>query len=204
MDKVRIFILNKLCYMISYLTGKIIHKGLNHIIVNVGGVGYGIFLSEQLAREMKVGDEAEIYTHQYVREDALDLYGFKNSSDLELFEMLISVSGIGPKSALAVLSLATSEDVISSIVRGDSQLLTKVSGIGQKTAERIVLELKSKVVKLGGNGDSSLMMTGGDEMDALMALGYTLSQSREVLRSVSPDITDSGERVKEALKKMRK
>jgi Holliday junction DNA helicase RuvA len=192
--------------MISYLKGNIIYKNNSYLILDVAGVGYGIFLSEKLLQEVKINSEGIFYIHQHVREDALDLYGFKNAEDLELFGMLLSVSGIGPKSALGVLSIATSQEVIQSIARGDSALLTKVSGIGQKTAERLVLELKNKIIKLGGQSldDFGSAATGSDEIDALMSLGYSLLEAREALRAVSPEIVESGARVKEALKNMRK
>jgi len=192
--------------MISYLRGNIIYKNNSYLILDVAGVGYGLFLSEKLLAEAKVNSEEAFYIHQHVREDALDLYGFRSAEDLELFEMLLSVSGVGPKSALGVLSVATAPEIIQSIARGDSLLLTKVSGIGQKTAQRLVLELKSKIVKLGGKslGDFSSELSGGDEIDALIALGYSLLEAREALRAVSPGITDSGARIKEALKNMRK
>ncbi len=190
--------------MIAFLRGQVLAKNNNYIILLVDNIGYQIFVSESLSADLRSGQPAELYTHQYVREDALDLYGFKNLNDLSLFEMLLSVSGIGPKSALGVLSMANSDEVIQSIARGDSQLLTKVSGIGQKTAERIVLELKNKVVRLGGDSDSAFGASGSDEIDALMALGYSLSEAREALRAISPSIIDSGARLKEALKNMRK
>ncbi|MEI7620110.1 MAG: Holliday junction branch migration protein RuvA [Candidatus Falkowbacteria bacterium] len=192
--------------MIAYLRGNTIYKNNSYLILDVAGVGYGIFLSEKLLSEVKINSEEAFYIYQHVREDALDLYGFKNAEDLESFGMLLSVSGVGPKSALGVLSVATSQEVIQSIARGDSLLLTKVSGIGKKTAERLVLELKSKIVKLGGEslGDFNPSSSGGDEIDALIALGYSLLEAREALRSVSPSIIDSGTRIKEALKNMRK
>ncbi|OIO08347.1 Holliday junction branch migration protein RuvA [Candidatus Falkowbacteria bacterium CG_4_10_14_0_2_um_filter_41_15] len=192
--------------MISYLKGNIIYKNNNYLILDVVGVGYSIYLSEKLLQEVKINSAATFYIHQHVREDALDLYGFKNVEDLELFGMLLSVSGIGPKSALGVLSVASSQEVIQSIARGDSVLLTKVSGIGQKTAERLVLELKSKIIKLGGQSldDFGSAITGSDEIDALMSLGYSFLEAREALRAVSPSIVESGARVKEALKNMRK
>ncbi|PIP34585.1 Holliday junction branch migration protein RuvA [Candidatus Falkowbacteria bacterium CG23_combo_of_CG06-09_8_20_14_all_41_10] len=192
--------------MISYLKGNIIYKNNNYLILDVVGVGYSIYLSEKLLQEVKINSAATFYIHQHVREDALDLYGFKNVEDLELFGMLLSVSGIGPKSALGVLSVASSQEVIQSIARGDSVLLTKVSGIGQKMAERLVLELKSKIIKLGGQSldDFGSAITGSDEIDALMSLGYSFLEAREALRAVSPSIVESGARVKEALKNMRK
>ncbi len=192
--------------MISYLKGNIIYKNNSYLILDVSGVGYGVYLSEKLLQEAKINTEEAFYIYQQVREDASDLYGFRAAADLELFEMLLSVSGVGPKSALGVLSVATSQEVIQSIARGDSMLLTKVSGIGQKTAERLVLELKNKITKLGGKslGEAYSSSSGSDEIDALMALGYSLLEAREALRVISPSIIDSGARIKEALKNMRK
>ncbi len=192
--------------MISYLRGRIINKSLNFAILEVSGVGYQIYAGENFLNELKIGAEVEIYTHHQVREEASDLYGFKIMEDLELFTLLLTVSGVGPKSALGVISIASANDIKEAIIRGDANLLTKVSGIGKKTAERVVLELKTKVLRSGGVAttinSSSLM--GSDEIDALMSLGYTLSDARSALNSIDPALTDSGERVKAALKKMAK
>jgi len=191
--------------MISYLRGKIINKAPNYCLLDVAGVGYQIFMGENFLNELRVGSEAEIYTHHQVREDASDLYGFKTLVDRELFELLLTVSGVGPKSALGILSLAATDDVKETIVRGDADLLTKVSGIGKKTAERIVLELKNKVLRsVGSTTPLNSSSFGGDEIDALMSLGYSLNEARSALNSVDPSIIDSGQRVKEALKRMAK
>ena len=191
--------------MIAYLRGKILTKTLNACILDVAGVGYQVFAGENFLSELRPGQEAEIYTHHQVREDASDLYGFKSLSDKELFELLLTVSGVGPKSALGILSLAATDDVKETIVRGDADLLTKVSGIGKKTAERIVLELKNKILR-STNAVTPLGAPsfGGDEIDALMTLGYSLPEARSALNSVDPALADSGQRVKEALKKMAK
>lgn len=191
--------------MISYLHGKLINKASNYIILEVSGVGYQIFVGENFLNELRIGYEAEIYTHHQVREEASDLYGFKTLEDLELFELLLSVSGVGPKSALGVISMASASDIKEAIIRGDAVLLTKVSGIGKKTAERLVLELKTKVMR-GGNIGISLnpALGSSDEIDALITLGYSLSEARSAFNLVDPAITDSAERVKAALKKMAK
>lgn len=191
--------------MIAYLKGKVINKTAGGVIINVSNIGYQVFIGETLGAEIKIGQEIEIYIHHHVREEAEDLYGFKSLEDLELFELLLSVSGVGPKSALAVISLAATNDIKEAIIRGDASLLMKVSGIGKKTAERLVLELKNKVVRLGSNlilegGVSSASF--GDEMDALISLGYSFQEAREALNLINPDLTDSGERVKAALKKL--
>ncbi|OGF26435.1 Holliday junction DNA helicase RuvA [Candidatus Falkowbacteria bacterium RIFOXYB2_FULL_34_18] len=189
--------------MISYLNGIIQNKRNNFVIINIGGVGYKVFVNEKLFSELKLGSEFEVYTYQHVREDALDLYGFRNLEELGMFELLLSISGIGPKSALGVLAVAAIQDIRDTIARGDSSLLVKVSGIGKKTAERVVLELRDKVGYLavsGVAGTTCDISSSRDEIDALIALGYSLQQAREALQKVDSQITDSGERIREALK----
>lgn len=190
--------------MIAYLRGRIINKSLNFAVLEVAGIGYQIYAGENFLNELKIGAEAEVYTHHQVREEASDLYGFKTMEDLELFTLLLSVSGVGPKSALGVISMASASDIKEAIIRGDANLLTKVSGIGKKTAERLVLELKTKILRSGGTITTlnSSSLVGSDEIDALMSLGYSLSDARSAFNLIDPSITDSGERVKAALKKM--
>lgn len=190
--------------MISFLRGRLINKGLNYAIIETANIGYQVFCGETLLNDLRLDSEVEIYTHHHIREEANDLYGFKTLEDLELFELLLTVSGVGPKSALGILSIATSGDIKEAIVRGDANLLTKVSGIGKKTAERLVLELKNKIIRSGGISTTinSASLGGSDEIDALMSLGYSLSEARAALNLVDPSLADSGERVKAALKKM--
>ena len=193
--------------MIAYLKGRIISKRNGSVIIDVKDVGYQVAVGENLFNELLLGSETELYTYHHVREEASDLYGFKSVPDLEIFEMLLSVSGVGPKSALGVLSVASYDDVVQSILRGDANLLIKVSGIGKKTAERIVLELKTKIMKVAGSGSVSGLESnsyGSDEIDALMSLGYSLSEARAALSAIPNDLTDSGARVKAALKMMKK
>ena len=179
-------------------------KNNNNLILETGGVGYQVFAGENLLADLKKGQELELYIHHRIREDANDLYGFKNLSDLDLFELLLSVSGVGPKSALAVLSLATPDDVRETIICGDAGLLTKVSGIGKKTAERVVLELKNKVARLSGGATaiSSSLNGTSDELEALISLGYSLNEARAALNAVEPAITSTSGRVKAALKQL--
>ena len=190
--------------MIAYLRGTVINKVNNYFILELNNLGYAIYASENFLNNLKIGSEIEIYTHHHIREEADDLYGFPSLEELELFELLLGVSGVGPKSALGVLAMAAASDIKEAIVRGDANLLTKVAGIGQKTAERVVLELKTKVLRLNGGvaAINNSVGTMGDEMDALMSLGYSLSEARSALNMVDIGISDSGERVKEALKKM--
>lgn len=194
--------------MITYLSGKVQNKGNSFIILRAGDIGYKVHVNTALYADCQLGEIKEVYTHQYVREDALDLYGFKNMEELELFELLLSISGIGPKTALGVLAVGSVADIKESIARGDAHLLTKVSGIGKKTAERVVLELREKVGALGfgkaGGAEAAGSGLSSDEIDALMALGYSLSDARDALRQVDVSIKDSRTRIKEALRKLSK
>ena len=189
--------------MISFLKGKILNKGQGYVILRTDNIGYQIFVNAGIYADLQIGQEIELYIHHNVSENAQDLYGFKNFFELEFFKLLISVSGIGPKSALGVLAMSSVDEIKESIAHGDPSILNKVSGIGQKTAERIVLELRSKIGRLEGvaSGQSTAdVSVSSDEIDALMALGYSLQQAREALRRVDGKITDSGERIKAALK----
>ncbi len=192
--------------MIAFLSGKVLYKGTGYVVVRVNDVGYKVIVSASQYAELDAGQPTEIYIYHHVREDASVLYGFRSAEQLEMFELMLSVSGIGPKSALAVLSMADVDDLRASIAGGDSSLLVKVSGIGKKTAERVVLELRDKMSRLSlpgtADGKSGNVVAGGDEIDALMALGYSLGQAREALSRVGTGVKDSGERVREALKKL--
>lgn len=178
------------------------HRGEGMIIVNVGGVGYKVFITPETAKELKKsGDKPiKIFTHLAVRENALDLYGFQDRKDLLFFEMLISISGIGPKSALAILSIANVETLERAISAGDSSYLTQVSGIGRKNAEKIVLELGDKLGSITDEAGSALLKDEADALEALKALGYSLKESRDALKKVPKEVSDTSSRIKEALK----
>ncbi len=188
--------------MIAYLKGKILNKEQTYIILLVNDIGYKIFADEGLLSGWKEGGTVSLYIYNYVREDTLALYGFDTLSDLKMFELLLGVSGIGPKSALAVFSVASATDIATAIVNGDPSLLMRVSGIGKKTAERVVLELRNRISKTSIKGEQSgqPQSAGADEIDALMSLGYSLSQAREALRQVDSNIKDSSKRIKAALR----
>jgi Holliday junction DNA helicase RuvA len=191
--------------MLIYLRGKILDKARNYLIVETNNLGYQVFVSENLWRDSQAGRDTELYLHHQVREEADDLYGFKNLEDLELFQLLLSISGVGPKSALGVLGIASTAAVKTSIVRGDAELLTRVSGIGRKTADRVVLELKNKLGKLTVTaGIDSLEDWNNDEIDALVALGYSLSEAREALQALPTELTDKSVRIRAALKSLSK
>jgi Holliday junction DNA helicase RuvA len=192
--------------MIAYLHGKILYKNNNSLVIDIGNIGYRVFCNENYLNDVKIESIVQLYTYQHIREDVSELYGFKSPADLELFELLISISGVGPKTGLGVFSVAGASDIKAAISRGDSDLLTKVSGIGKKTAERIVLELRDKIVKLNFydktvDGETSVA---GEEIDALMALGYSLAQAREALKNVDSGVTDSSQRIRTALRTLGK
>jgi Holliday junction DNA helicase RuvA len=185
--------------MLSYLKGKIIRRGGNFVILNNADIGYKIFVGEGAAADLASANEAEFWLYQNIREDANELYGFSNYEKLEMFELLLNVNGIGPKSAMGIMTMINAEELKEAIATGDLAMLTKVSGIGKKTAERIVLDLRDKVGFLAPV-EGSTSAARGDEIDALMALGYSLQQSREALGKIDKSITDSGQRIREALR----
>lgn len=187
--------------MINFLEGEIIFKGDRFAVLKDGGVGYKVFLPVATLANATVGERLTFWTHLHVRENAMELYGFLHYAELEFFELLIGISGIGPKSALGVLALAPVDTLKRAIAAGDTSYLTKVSGIGRKTAEKIVLELKEKL----GFGKTSLVGTedlqhDADVLDALVALGYTATQARDALGKLKPVIQGREARLKEALK----
>jgi len=187
--------------MIGKLTGRVAgERGIGSLIIDVGGVGYLVRMRPESARKLRGAEGAvSIFTSLTVREDSLDLYGFEREDELGFFELLLSVSGIGPKSALAILSLGEVATLQSAIGAGDTAYLTKVSGIGKKSAERIVVELRDK---LGSeNGSLAHDLRGdADTLEALQSLGYTLADAREALKQVDKNTLGTNERLREALK----
>lgn len=192
--------------MIGSIKGKIILKTDKFLIVETNGVGYKISVSpDALSKSQKIDTEVFFYIHTHVREDAFDLYGFLEYKELEFFEMLISVSGIGPKSALAILGITTIETLKKAIATGDTSYLTKISGIGKKTAGKIVIELRDK---MGEENEGMSLKSELDALEALKSLGYSQNEAREALKKVSLGHSPTGEapetdintRIREALK----
>ncbi len=187
--------------MISYLEGKIIEKNDKFLVINAGGVGYRVFSHQGILEKMPaIGQNIGVWTHLYVREDTLDLYGFTEKEELEFFETLISISGIGPKSALGILEVAPVTSLKQAIVSEDETFFTKVSGVGKKTAQRLILELKNKLAKtvMPIKGSDSAEMA--EAMDALVSLGYKERDARKVLQEIPKDIRGVEAKVKAALK----
>lgn len=185
--------------MIAHIKGKILEKTNKYLVVETGGIGYLIFAStDTLASAKNIGEEISLSTYLAVRENAMDLYGFQTIDEKKFFELLIGVSGIGPKNALSILSLAPVETLKKAIATGDTSYMTKVSGIGKKTAEKIVVELRDKLAKEGHQDDGTLAGA-GDALMALMSLGYSQNESREALKEIDKNLT-LNEKIKEALK----
>lgn len=195
--------------MIGSLKGKIIFKTDKFLIIETGGIGYKVSVSPDTLSKLKTrpngrdlsvgretGEEIMLWTHTHVREDALDLYGFLDRQELQFFEMLINVSGIGPRSALAILGIASIETLRKAIGTGDTSYLVKISGIGRKTAGKIVIELRDK---MGTDLTGDSLQVELDALEALKSLGYSQTEAREALKKVSPG-TDTNAKIREALK----
>jgi len=182
--------------MIGSIKGKIILKTDKFVIVDISGIGYKVNISPETLLKTKENEEVSFWTHLQVREDAQDLFGFLDYKELEFFEMLLGISGIGPRSALAILGIAPIETLKKAVGTGDISYLTKISGIGKKTAEKIVLELRDKIGKEESTGSLQEEI---DTLEALKALGYSHHQAREALRKVSNE-KDTNKKIREALK----
>jgi holliday junction DNA helicase RuvA len=189
--------------MIAKLKGKIEYLKDNYAVVTVNDIGYKVFLSAYTFGKVAGTPEVELFIHTYVREDTLAMYGFLALEELEMFEMLISISGIGPKAGLGILSIATPKTIKTAILNEDPSILTRVSGIGKKTAERVILELKNKVADISV-GDKEETAIDVDAIEALITMGYSNVEAREALKAVPSDVRDVGARVKLALKNIGK
>lgn len=183
--------------MIASIQGKIILKKDKFIIVDVDKIGYKVNVSPDTLTRLNNKEELVFFwIHSHIREDAQDLYGFLNYEELEFFEMLINVSGIGPRGALTILSVASIDILKKAISSEDTSYLTKISGIGRKTAEKIVIELRDKfeIEKTDENLQGEI-----DALEALKSLGYSQKEARDALKEVSGE-TDINKKIKEALK----
>lgn len=187
--------------MIAQIRGVVIGKDERSVTIEAGDIGYRLFVTAVLSSKLKEGDETRLFTYLAVREDALDLFGFETKDDLFLFEQLLSVSGIGPKSAINILSSSGGETVRRAIASQDASYLTKVSGIGKKTAEKIVLELRDK---LGSSHSEGGTVAESEALEALEALGYSIRDTREIVRTIARTEKDPGEIVRKALQKLGK
>jgi Holliday junction DNA helicase RuvA len=174
--------------MIVGLEGKIVTLGADHVVLNVGGVFYKVSMpGTAIAGLGKVGETARVHTHLYVREDQMALYGTPDERSLRMFEQLLTVSGIGPKVALSILGTMPLEALENAIASGNVDLLTRVPGIGRKTASRMVLEMKGKIDILAASGISISPSAATEVVDALMGLGYSPAEIQGALSALPKD-----------------
>ena len=191
--------------MIAHLSGQVKFKNDKSLTLDVNGVGYELKISALVLEKVKVNEPKDFFTHLYVREDSLELYGFESLDEKKFFELLISVSGVGPKSAMQVLSIAKLSEIKKAVLRNDPSLLRKVSGIGQKIAERIVIDLKNKLEDLPlADEKINLGATGSGAFEALQTLGYSAGEVREALRQIPVEVENENEIIKQALKNLGK
>ena len=202
--------------MISYIRGELVALEEDKVIVDVGGMGYGIFMSGQAMGQLPpVGSKVKIHTYLNVKEDAMQLYGFLSREDLELFRMLLGVSGVGPKAALGVLSVLTADDVRFAVLSDDSKTIARAPGIGPKTAKKIILELKDRLSledafehRLSQNRQEDdvlppAMNPQDEAVQALAALDYSAAESLRAVRSLEDtEGMDTETILKMALKKL--
>ena len=192
--------------MIAHLSGTIAEKfGAGSIVIDVHGVGYEVSVSAGDFEAVALSQDAKFYTYHHVREQAEELFGFSSLAAKKLFEMLITVQGVGPKAALAILSLGDAEHVRNAIANADSAFVQKAVGVGKKTAERVVVDLRDKVGLPTHYGRAAApvqteLNTSDEALEALMALGYTLADATKALENVNVNLP-TAQRVTEALKK---
>lgn len=188
--------------MIAHVVGVLAEKFNNAFIVDVHGIGYEVAVATGDFDKYTITDEIKLYTYHHIREQSQELFGFSSLAAKKLFEMLITVQGVGPKAALAILSLAEAETVRNAIANSDSAFITKASGVGKKTAERVVVDLSDKVgmpVVYKTGAVQTELQTNDEALEALMALGFNLADATKALQSVPVDLPTS-DRVRQALR----
>jgi len=188
--------------VIARLRGKPVGRDADGLVLDVGGVGYRLHATPTAIRKAEDVDEVVVETHLHVREDALQLYGFADTAERELFEQLLAVSGVGPKVALAIVSGYSPAELRRAIVREDDALFQTIPGIGKKTAQRVVLELKERIAPLAAVDEAPHLGPGDGHVvarDALVELGYTPAEAEQRLADTDPDLPPA-ERVRQALR----
>ncbi len=186
--------------MIGFLSGTIKKATEKELILLVNGVGYKVFCSLPTLLSSAVGNEKDLLIHTRVREDAITLYGFEKENDLFVFEKLLDVSGVGPKSALAMLSVHSASSIADAVEKGNAEMLSHTPGIGKKTTEKIIIELKGKLTHLQNASDNE---SAYEVRLALEALGYSPREINEIIGKLNPKEKDTGKLIKEALSKLK-
>jgi holliday junction DNA helicase RuvA len=191
--------------MIHSVTGILSQKSEEYAVVQTGGLGMKLYLSKRTLTHLPpLGDKVTLFAHLHLKEDGAALYGFLDEAELSLFERLNAISGIGPKSALGILSIAPVVQLISAINEGRSELMTRVSGVGKKTADRVVLELKGKLSAQSSPDALTLLESDAELEETLVSLGYTKNQAKAVIGKIDPAVKGFKARLKEALRLSKK
>ena len=191
--------------MIGSIRGKIILKDGLHLLVDVNGLGYRVLVSEKVWNKLHVNDETFLFIYSHIRDDAFDLFGFPETADLKLFENLIGVSGVGPKTAMSIFSFLSREEVINAVLKGDISAFEGIPRLGKKNAQKIIIELKSKF-----KDNSSFDLTGADSKDseevfsALKTFGFSHKEIADALKNVDSKAQTSEEKIKLVLKALGK
>lgn len=187
--------------MIGSLRGKVINKEGGYLLVEVSGVGYRVLVSEKVITKSKIEDSIFLFIYSHIKEDAFDLFGFLETQDLRLFENLIGVSGVGPKTAMSVFSFSSREEITNAALKGDVEFFTRVPRLGKKNAQKIIIELKSKL-----KDTNSLDLSGKDVeanaeiYEALKAFGFSRIEIGEAIKNLPNDVDSTNEKIKIALK----
>lgn len=199
--------------MFNYISGTVAVLSPNLAVIDCGGLGFEVNTSAYTVSQLKSGEKIKLFTYMYIREDCMDLYGFATKSEKRCFEMLIGVSGVGPKAAIAILSIGSPENLIMNIVAGNDKALTAAPGIGKKIAQRIILELKDKLAKetaeisfgdvpafnpVSASGNTKI----SDASAALMVLGYSSAEINAALKKIDVEKLSLEEIIKASLKQM--
>ena len=182
--------------MIAYIKGKVLNIEEKYLVILTSGIGYKVSAPFDVIGRAKTDSEMELWIHHHIREDSSDLYGFEKKEDRDFFETLLGISGIGPKSAINILNVATVSDLKKAVTTADTSHLIKVSGIGKKMAEKIVLELKGKF----SDDETVSLKSEVEAIEALKALGYSQRESRDALKSIPDTLHTPEDRIKAALK----
>ncbi len=186
--------------MIAWVEGRVLARGKDYVVIDVGGIGLKVFAPAPLLAQARVGERLAVHTHLHVRENDLALFGFADEEELAMFGLLLSISGVGPRVALAALSAMSVDALRMAIAQEQPELLSRVPGIGKRTAQKIVLELKDKLPAVEVPEElAALTEADAEVIDALTALGYSVVEAQRAVQSLPRDVTDVEERLRLAL-----
>jgi Holliday junction DNA helicase RuvA len=190
--------------MIATLKGEITEKSNDTVVLECGGIGYGLYVTFEDFGALEKGSSVKLYVHEHIRENAHDLFGFRSPETNALFEQLLSVNGVGPKMALAILSIANTAQVKQAIAAGDTKFISQAVGVGKRVAERVVVDLKDKVGLVSSEDATGFLAVpsgnpNDEALQGLVALGYSVQDAAEALKGIDPKLSTE-ERIKQALK----